>query len=136
MVVEKALSVIEGRWRDVVRRVVQQRALPGDDSFGDLMIFVAFMAVRVLRIREILSEFVDRVSKAELFAVMAIEANRTRFRNAIEAHGGKMTIPEKPDIVEQRRHLIQAHPKHGLRWSDVVRGAEIGNIGGVVRDFR
>lgn len=94
MVVEKALSVLEGRWTDVVRRVVQQRALPGDDSFGDLMIFVAFMAVRVLRIREILSDFVDRVSKAELFAVVATEESRKKVRNDIEAHGGKMTDEE------------------------------------------
>jgi hypothetical protein len=48
--------------------VLDQRSLPTDDTIGDLMMFIAFMAVRVPRIRETISGFLDEVRRKEEFA--------------------------------------------------------------------
>jgi hypothetical protein len=69
MAVEKILGEkFEGRWSTVLRSVVEQRLLPADDAFGDLMMFIAFMAVRVPRIRETIGNFLEEVRRKEEFA--------------------------------------------------------------------
>lgn len=68
MVVEKTLAYFESKWSTVLRSVLDQRSLPTDDSFGDLMMFIAFMAVRVPRIRETISNFLEEVQRKEEFA--------------------------------------------------------------------
>lgn len=68
MVVEKALSHVEGQWSAALASVIDQKALPEGDSFGDLMMFVAFMAVRVPRIRETITDFIDDVRQSQEFA--------------------------------------------------------------------
>ena len=73
MAVEKILGQFEGKWSTVLRRVLEQRLLPADDSFGDLMMFIAFMAVRVPRIRETISNFLEEVRWKEEFARNELE---------------------------------------------------------------
>jgi hypothetical protein len=68
MVFEKKLAEIEGRWSGLLRRVSETRMLPDGDDFGDLIMFVAFMAVRVPRIRETIDKFLDEVRRKEAFA--------------------------------------------------------------------
>ena len=68
MAVEKTLGQFECRWSTVLRSVVEQHTLPADDAFGDLMMFIAFMAVRVPRIRETISNFLEEVRRKEEFA--------------------------------------------------------------------
>lgn len=99
MGIEKSLSDLEGVWATAIRQVVQQQALPTDRSFADLMIFVAFMAVRVKRFREILSDFVDRASKAEIRANLASEEGRASFRKVIEAQGRSLSDEEFNQVV-------------------------------------
>jgi hypothetical protein len=99
MAVEKALSTLEGQWSSVVRRVIQDQTIPKDEAFGDLMVFVAFMAVRVKRIREVLSGFIDRVSKAEVFATLATEEGRASFRQVIESQGQKLSDEEFEQLI-------------------------------------
>lgn len=99
MVVEKALSKLESQWSSALRKVVEQKVLPNDESFADLMIFVAFMAVRVKRIREIVSGFIDRVSKNEIQAALATEEGRVSFRKVIEDQNCPMTDEEFEQLV-------------------------------------
>lgn len=84
MIIEKTLAEFETQWGSAVRQVIQRQAIPDDDSFGDLMMFVASMAVRVVRFREILADFVDRVSKSEIVASFSTEEGRAAFRKVIE----------------------------------------------------
>lgn len=67
MFVEEWLGELEGTWSTVLREVIDQQQLPHNDRFGDLMMFVAFMAVRVPRIRDKISEFVEEVRRKEEF---------------------------------------------------------------------
>ena len=99
MVVEKALSKLEGEWSIALRRVIEQQVLPDDESFADLMVFIAFMAVRVKRIRDILSDFIDRVSKKEIQATLATEEGCSRFRRVIESQGRKLSDEEFEQLV-------------------------------------
>jgi hypothetical protein len=73
MGVEKILGQFEGRWSTVLRSVLELRALPADNAFADLMIFIAFMAVRVPRIRETISNFLEEVRRKEEFARKCLE---------------------------------------------------------------
>jgi len=99
MIYEKTFAVFESKWSPVVRQVIQRREIPDDESFSDLMMFVAFMAVRVPRIREIQSEFVDRVSKKELHATFSTEVGRTSFRKFIEESGQVLSDTEFNEMV-------------------------------------
>lgn len=65
MTIEKKLGLLEDRWSAVLRNVIEQQQLPSDDPFGDLMMFIAVMAVRVPRIRERTSTFIDEVKQTE-----------------------------------------------------------------------
>jgi len=57
----------------VLRDVIAKGRLPDDDRFGDLMMFLAFMAVRVPRIRNKVSTFIDEVKRKEEFAKKWLE---------------------------------------------------------------
>lgn len=76
MGIEKALGVLEGRWSTAVRHVVEENRIPGADEeiFGDLMMFIAFLHVRVPRIRETIDDFLARVKKKEKFAQRQLAA--------------------------------------------------------------
>lgn len=100
MIFEKTLATFEARWSTVVRQVLQTEEIPEDESFGDLMMFVACMAVRVTRIRGIQSDFVDRVSKAEIYAAFATEEGRANFRRVIEGDGDKFSDEEFQQMVD------------------------------------
>lgn len=101
MVVEKLLGEqFEGKWSAVLSSVVEKKALPEDEeSFAHLMLFVAFMAVRVPSIRGILSNAVDRLSKAELQATLATEAGRAHFRTTLAEGGHTMNDDEFDKLV-------------------------------------
>jgi hypothetical protein len=99
MIFEKTLGVFEGRWSPVVRKVIQEREIPDDESFGDLMMFAAYIAVRVPRIREIQSEFVDRVSKKEIHTTFSTEEGRTQFRKFMEESGDVVSDAEFDEMV-------------------------------------
>lgn len=103
MAVEKALSVLESRWSIIVRDVIQQRTIPDGESFGDLMMFIALMAVRVKRIRKVLSDFTDRVSKAEIFAICSTEEGRAHFRNFLVEQGFTVSDEEFEDLISYGR---------------------------------
>ena len=99
MVVEKALSQFEGQWSTTLASVIDQKVLPDDDSFGDLMMFVAFMAVRVVRIRDILSDVIDRVSKAEIQLILATEEGQGQFRQTLAELGHEISDDEFERLV-------------------------------------
>ncbi len=90
MAVEKAMAQVEGQWSAALADVIEKKALPEDESFGDLMMFVAFMAVRVMRIRDIVSDGIDRVSKAEIQLTLATENGREHFRKTLAELGHEM----------------------------------------------
>lgn len=99
MIVEKALSTLEGKWSTVLRQGIERQALPEGELLGDLMVFVAFMAVRVRRIREVLSKFVDQTSKKEIFATFATEKGRTSFREFMGRQGQSLSDEEFNQLV-------------------------------------
>jgi hypothetical protein len=101
MFVEKTMAVCEGKWATVLRAVVESGILPQDDSLGDLLAFVAFLAVRVPRIRNQVAEFIDRASKAEVRSTFGTLEGRERFRAVIAQHC--QTLPES-EADEDRTH--------------------------------
>ena len=68
----------------MLRNVLEQLSLPNDDTFGDLMMFIAFMAVRVPRIREKISNFHDEVRRKEEFARKWLEQQGHQVESAAE----------------------------------------------------
>ncbi len=100
MSVEKALSKLEGQWSAALRRVIEARCLPEDESFGDLMVFVAFMAVRVVRIRQTLADAMDRVTKSLIWTTLSTEQGRSQFREHLAAAGHPVTDKQFGDLVE------------------------------------
>ena len=100
MFVEKTMGVCEGKWATVLKAVVEGRALPHDDSLGDLLAFLAFLAVRVPRIRNQVADFIDRVSKAELSATFGTLEGREHFRAVIAQYC--QTLPESERIKIER----------------------------------
>jgi hypothetical protein len=99
MAVEKGLSQLEGQWSAALATVIDKKILPEDESFGDLMMFVAFMAVRVVRIRDILSDFIDRVSKAEIQLMLATKDGQEHFRQTLAELGHEMSDDEFERLV-------------------------------------
>ena len=100
MFVEKTMAVCEGKWATVLKAVVESRTLPQDDSLGDLLAFVAFLAVRVPRIRNQVADFIDRASKAELRSTFGTPEGRDRFRAVIAQHC--QTLPESERLKIER----------------------------------
>jgi len=100
MAVEKTLGKVEGQWNTVLSAVIEDARLPEDDSFGDLMMFVGFMAVRVLRIRNTISDFIDRVSKAQIQMTLATPEGRASFRKTLADLGHEMPDEEFDKLVQ------------------------------------
>ncbi len=98
MAVEKALSQVEGQWSAALASVIDQKALPEGDSFGDLMMFVAFMAVRVPRIRGTITDFIDEVRQKQEFARKWAEQQGHRVQ---EANGHEFEVFDKTWHVQQ-----------------------------------
>lgn len=101
MAVEKKLAQLEGQWATVVKNVVERKAIPSDESVGNLMVFIGFMAIRVPRIRDVLSDFIGRVSKAQIHLNLATKEGRTGFRNEVEESSKRrLTDEEFEGLVE------------------------------------
>ena len=101
MAVEKKLGECEGKWASVLKEIRQNKALPQGDTLGDLLAFVSFMAVRVPRIRNQVSDFIDRASKAELRATFATKEGREHFRSVIEEHLNTLPPTEQRKIRQR-----------------------------------
>ena len=99
MAVEKKMAQVEGQWSAALADVIEKKALPDDKSFGDLMMFVAFMAVRVVRIRDILSNFIDQVSKAEIELMLSTKEGQEHFRKTLAELGHEMSDDEFEQMV-------------------------------------
>ncbi len=102
MAVEKKLSYVEGKQSVVLKKIVQEKALPlGDnEAMADLMLFVALMAVRTPRFRRKNAAFVDEAEKARLREAFATEEGRESFRRAI-ADTKAMLSPIKRTALEK-----------------------------------
>lgn len=96
---EKKLGQFETQWSQTLANVIEKQSVPEDESFGDLMMFVAFMAVRVLRIREILSSHIDQVSKATIQLQLATELGRASFRATLQELGQTMPDEQFEELV-------------------------------------
>lgn len=97
---EKKLGQFESKWSRELCDIIEKEVLPDDDeTFGDLMMFVAFMAVRVIRIREILSTHLDQVSKAAIQLQLATEAGRASFRQTLNELGQTISDEQFEELV-------------------------------------
>jgi hypothetical protein len=99
MAIEKALGQLEGRWSAVLKSVIETQAIPDGEPFAELMMFVAFMAVRVPRIREMLSNFIDRVSKTEIQLMFHTKEAQADFRKALADLGRLVSDAEFEELV-------------------------------------
>ena len=99
MAVERALSQLEGKWASTLRTITKAEKLPDDELFADLMTFVAFMAVRVLRVRNHISDFIDRVMKSQIQLTLATSEGRARFRKDLEEAGRTLTDEEFDGLI-------------------------------------
>ncbi|QDU75107.1 hypothetical protein Pan97_21290 [Bremerella volcania] len=68
MFVEKALGKLEGQWSIALRDTLAEGTFGNNDRFSDIMIFIAFLAVRVPGLRNIVDTFVSNVKKNHQFA--------------------------------------------------------------------
>jgi hypothetical protein len=100
MAVEKSLGQVEGRWSNVLLTVIENTRLPEDEPFGDLMMFVAFMAVRVRRIRNVLSDFIGGLMKTQIQLMLSKEDGRKQFRRELAELGHEMTDEEFDRLIE------------------------------------
>lgn len=97
MTIEKKFAHFEGQWNTALQQIFKTETIPEDESFGDLMMFIAFMAVRVVRFRDFYSDAVDRMSKLQIQTQLATEAGKASFRKIIEEQSG----PLSDDVFEQ-----------------------------------
>lgn len=119
MAVEKKLGECEGKWASVLREIHQNKSLPQGNALDDLLEFVSFMAVRVPRNRNQVSDFIDRASKAELRATFASKEGREQFRSVIEEHLN--TLP--PTQQRKIRQLFDDDPNLE-RFAELVHADE------------
>jgi len=101
MGVEKRLAQMEGQQSAVLKRVLDEEALPPDtdEAIGDLMSFVAFMAVRVPRIRKTIEDFIDRAERAQARALFATEGGRETFRKAMEDLNATLSPAKQAELA-------------------------------------
>ena len=102
MGVEKALAHFEGQQSAILAKILEERTLPPgeDETFDGLMSFVAFMAVRVPRIRKAIEGFIDRIMRKQSQAFLATKAGRETFRNVMEDHKATLS-PAKQGELER-----------------------------------
>lgn len=116
MSVENVLGQLEGRWGMVLRSVLEQRSLPTDNAFGDLMIFIAFMAVRVPRIRETISNFIEELQRKEEFARKWLEQQGQQVEPAPDSDFA--TFDQTWHVQQMIRMAIELSPRLSLRqWN-------------------
>lgn len=99
MFVEKELGKLEAKWSQVLQALIRSRSMPDDEAFGDLMLFVAFLAVRVPRIRNCISKFIDQVSKSILQLTLATVHGRGEFRKDLEMQGRFLTDKQFEGLI-------------------------------------
>jgi hypothetical protein len=66
--VENTLSTLEGSWAASLKCVLESSSLPTDEKFAELMVFIAFMMVRVRERRTVIERFEESVLRKEAFA--------------------------------------------------------------------
>lgn len=103
MAIEKSLGTIEGNWATVLKTIVHNGSLPDGEAFGELMMFVAFMAVRVPRIRDTISTFLSDVSKTQLLASLAHDSGQRAFRQSLNASGASVSDEDFVRFIEFAR---------------------------------
>jgi hypothetical protein len=99
MAIERKLATLEGQWANALREINEKRQLNADETFGTLMQFTAFMAVRVPSIRGIISDFIDRSSKLEIKAMLATSHGQAQFRRSFEQMGRPLSDEEFAQLV-------------------------------------
>lgn len=100
MTIEKKFSKLEGQWNTALQQIINSETIPDDESFGDLMMFIAFMAVRVVRFRDFQSDAVDRIHKALVHTQLSTETGRASFRKIIEEQKGPLSDEMFDKLVE------------------------------------
>jgi len=91
MVIEKTFGAeVESECSKVIRAVIEQECLPTGTDHDILLNFVALMAVRVPAIRNIISAFVDDVTKDLTRTVLMNEEGWQQFKRNCEAGGEKV----------------------------------------------
>ncbi len=100
MGVEKKLAHMEGQQSTVLNRILEEEALPpdNDEAVGDLMGFVAFMAVRVPRIRNTIEDFVDRAERERARSLLATEEGQDTFRKSMEALKATLSPAKRAEV--------------------------------------
>lgn len=99
MAVEKALAHWEAKWSAAVSVTIANESLPNDDSLADLMMFVAFMAVRVNRVRDVISTAIDGVLKELINLSLASKNGQERFRQILLDSGHELSDDDFERLV-------------------------------------
>jgi len=116
MAVEKILGQCEGKWSTMLRNVLEQFSFPNNYTFCDLMMFVAFMAVRVPLIRERIDDFLNEVRRKEEFARRWHEQQGHRVESAMENDFDK--FDQTWHVQQMIRMAIELCPWLSLRqWN-------------------
>jgi hypothetical protein len=87
MFVEKELSNFEGSWSSVLKWVIENESVPTDESFEELMMFVAFMYSRTPKIRNNIKGFSDELIRSISHQMIATSAQQKQLRQNLEKQG-------------------------------------------------
>jgi hypothetical protein len=100
MGVEKRLAIFEGQQSVVLKRILDDEALPGsgDEAIGPLINLVALLAVRVPRIRQTVSDFIDQAEKMALRALFATKKGRDQFRQFVEQNKATLDPMQRAEV--------------------------------------
>lgn len=127
---EKKLAVFEGRQNAVLRGVRDARSLRhlDNDQFAELMGFVALMIARVPAVRERIEEFIDEVSKKELFAIFSTAGGCATARRIIGEHLNEMSCAERA-MAQSRRDRWRTRKYRCIRRGGRIRCEPGANLG-------
>lgn len=87
MFVEKELSNLEGNWSSVLRWVIENESIPSDESFDELMMFMAFMYSRIPKIRNITNDFTDKIFRSIDNQMIDTPEQQKQFSQKLEEQG-------------------------------------------------
>jgi hypothetical protein len=105
---EQILGRLEGEFCSIVRDIIEHKRLPSDGDFDCFLNFVALMAVRIPRTRELTSAAIDRELKQRLRETLATPGGWKQFKHAVESKGTQI----RDDEYEEYRRFAMGDDYH------------------------
>lgn len=106
-IVERALAQYEGHWSSRIREILTNKTIPKGEAREDLMLFIAFMMVRIPRFRSKVDAFLREAQELERLAEKySREAQGLGDISPTENVGFEWTQTELVDLMIKSAHSI------------------------------